>query len=86
MSRTMKLGDEAPVSDTDPRMLRVVALRISDTDGECEYCALRRGALAVCANGHPLDCVNMPRALHYRNACAVFVDDIPVLAVKGILA
>lgn len=84
MAKPVQLGDEAPVSDTDPRMLRVVRLRPGEKD--CDHCALSRGALGLCATGHPLDCVNFGGLLYEDYACAVFVDDIPRLAMKGQLA
>lgn len=80
-----KLGDEAPVSDTDPRALRVV--QIAAPYDQCRYCALSRDKLALCAfrktAAHPLDCLNLPGDGRF---CAVFVDDIPLLTLKGILA
>lgn len=84
MAKPVRLGDEAPVSDTDPRMLRVVRLRSAGND--CDHCALSRGALGLCAMGHPLDCGNFEGSLYADYSCAVLVDDIPVLTVKGLLA
>lgn len=84
MAKPVQLGDEAPVSDTDPRMLRVVRLRSDGND--CDHCALSRGALGLCATGHPLDCANFGGLLYEDYSCAVFVDDIPTLTLKGILS
>lgn len=85
---TPQLGDEMPAPDG--RTLRVVAVQRGALvarygDGVmCNVCALHPVRLGLCNLGggdHPFHC-RVTRGAQ----CAVFVDDIPVLAMKGILA
>lgn len=78
-----KLGDEMPVSLLDRRRLRVVRVDPATGKVECLYCALAPERLDACnfKGEHRFHCSKLP-----RHHCAVFVDDIPVLTMKGILS
>lgn len=86
-STTPQLGDEMPAPDG--RTLRVVRIteETQEFRGACSICALYHDRLGLCRSPggpgldlHSFDCARLP-----EDCIAVFVDDIPVLAVKGIL-
>lgn len=79
-----RLGEE--VSAPDGRMLRVVRLpaEVHANYARCTWCALYYTRLDQCAGSrHPFNCCDGGLKL---DEVAVFVDDIPVLTMKGILS
>lgn len=82
---TPQLGDEMPAPDG--RTLRVVRFtnEVWGTIIECGHCALGQERLNHCRPSAapalpPFDCVRLP-----ERCIPVFVDDIPLLALKGYL-